>query len=165
MSDRLRIILSLLLGLVAIALYVLGYLTQPVQAIIEWSTESEVGTVGFDIYRATSADGDYQKINETLIPSSGDQFTGASYSYEDSTIEPGVTYYYQLEELEDTGNLTRMPDTVTFDSPAGINRTLSQINWTTVSVLLVLLAAIWLLFTPKRSRPQPDNATADRVQI
>ena len=152
MSDRVRVILSLLLGLVAIALFFLGYLTQPVEAIIRWSTESEVDTAGFHVYRATEIDGEYERVSTELQPSSGDPFSGASYTYTDDTIEPGQTYYYQQEEFETTGTVTRLVDTVAFESPAGVMRILAMMNWTVVSGLLVALAGIWLLPGPRRPR-------------
>ena len=32
-----------------------------------------------------------------------DSLTGSSYSFEDSNVQAGVTYYYMLEEIEGTG--------------------------------------------------------------
>ena len=74
--------------------------------IVEWSTESEVNLAGFNIYRSESPDGPYVKVNDTLIPAAPDPIAGGSYSYTDATAEPGVTYYYQLEDVELDGTAT-----------------------------------------------------------
>jgi hypothetical protein len=75
--------------------------------IVEWTTESEVNLAGFNIYRSESPDGPYVKLNDLLIPASPDPVTGGSYTYTDATAEPGVTYYYQLEDVELDGKATR----------------------------------------------------------
>ena len=80
--------------------------SQSGMVIVEWTTESEVNLAGFNIYRSESPDGPYVKLNETLIPASPDPVTGGSYSYVDTTAEPGVTYYYQLEDVELDGKAT-----------------------------------------------------------
>ncbi|HUS70902.1 MAG TPA: hypothetical protein VM075_09050 [Anaerolineae bacterium] len=74
--------------------------------IVEWTTESEVNLAGFNLYRSESPDGPYVKLNETLIPASPDPVTGGSYSYVDTTAESGMTYYYQLEDVELDGKAT-----------------------------------------------------------
>jgi hypothetical protein len=79
----------------------------PGTVLLEWTTESEVNLAGFNIYRSNSPDGPYAKLNETLIPASPDPVTGGSYSYTDSAAEPGVTYYYKLEDVELDGTATK----------------------------------------------------------
>ena len=74
--------------------------------IVEWTTESEVNLAGFNLYRSESPDGPYVKLNDTLIAASPDPVTGGSYSCTDATAEPGVTYYYQLEDVELDGKAT-----------------------------------------------------------
>ena len=36
--------------------------------VVRWSTESEVNTAGFNVYRSDSEDGPWTKINSQLIP-------------------------------------------------------------------------------------------------
>ena len=39
---------------------------------VEWSTETEMNTAGFNLYRGESADGPFDvKVNDQLIPSGG----------------------------------------------------------------------------------------------
>jgi hypothetical protein len=74
---------------------------------VEWTTASELSTVGFNLYRSDSQEGVYQKVNDELIPASPDPLIGGSYTYLDTQVKPGVTYYYQLEEVEAQGNGAR----------------------------------------------------------
>ncbi|MCX5903334.1 MAG: hypothetical protein NTV89_07650, partial [Proteobacteria bacterium] len=60
--------------------------------IMTWKTESEVNNAGFNIYRAETEDGDYVKINASLIPAKGSTTEGANYRYIDQTAKRGTTY-------------------------------------------------------------------------
>ncbi|MBN1887267.1 MAG: hypothetical protein JW850_04735 [Thermoflexales bacterium] len=77
----------------------------PGQVIIEWTTASEVNTAGFNLARADTPDGAYRQVNAELIPSSTDPMLGGQYTYTDSGVISGRTYYYQLEDVEYTGTL------------------------------------------------------------
>jgi hypothetical protein len=74
--------------------------------IVEWTTESEVDTAGFNIYRSESVEGPYIKINPELIPSSPDPILGGRYIYTDTNVVAGRTYYYKLEDVELGGTTT-----------------------------------------------------------
>ncbi len=71
---------------------------------VEWRTETEMNTIGFNLYRGESVEGPFDvKVNVQLIPSAADALTGGRYSYVDKTALAGMTYYYQLEEVELNG--------------------------------------------------------------
>ncbi len=73
---------------------------------VEWSTESEINTAGFNLYRGQSPDGPFDvKVNSQLIPPASDPMVGGEYTFEDKTALPGVTYYYQLQEIEKSGKV------------------------------------------------------------
>ncbi len=74
--------------------------------LLAWTTASEVDNEGFNIYRSEAEDGEYVKINDALIPAQGDPSTGASYSFVDTDVRPGKTYYYKLEDVDTSGNST-----------------------------------------------------------
>jgi hypothetical protein len=76
--------------------------TAPVR--VEWSTETEMNTAGFNLFRGESPDGPFDvKVNDQLIAPAQDPMTGGKYQYVDKTAKPGVTYYYRLEEVEKNG--------------------------------------------------------------
>ncbi|MBL7095704.1 DUF11 domain-containing protein [candidate division KSB1 bacterium] len=70
-----------------------------------WTTESEPNIAGFNIYRSNEENGEYSKINESMIPAQGNATTGASYSYTDKHAQEG-DYYYKLQvvSLDGTTN-------------------------------------------------------------
>lgn len=76
--------------------------------IIRWSTESEVDTAGYNIYRALDEAGPWQQINPRLIPGSSDPLRGGSYVFTDTQVLAGQTYWYELEEVELGGRQARL---------------------------------------------------------
>jgi hypothetical protein len=96
-----RVLRVLVLG--CLALWLTGCTAQ---VRVDWTTESEVNTAGFNLYRGESPDGPFDlKVNETLIPASPDPLLGGEYRYVDKSAHPGVTYYYQLQEVEKSGGV------------------------------------------------------------
>lgn len=146
MPMFLRLLATVLVLGAAVALWFSGRLLETPEAIITWSTESEVNTAGFHVYRALQPDGPYERATTELIPASPDAFTGGEYEFRDPTVEAGTTYYYQLEELETTGNFTRLPDVVEYGAR-------SEPNWVAVAALGTVLMLAWLLPGPAR---RPD---------
>jgi hypothetical protein len=71
-----------------------------------WTTASEVDNAGFNIYRSESADGTYEKINESLIAAQGSPTQGAAYEYIDKDVKSKKTYYYKLEDVNVNGTST-----------------------------------------------------------
>jgi hypothetical protein len=70
---------------------------------IEWVTETEFDTAGFNIYRSPLPEGEFVQINPQLIPGSPDPATGGAYVYADTDVQAGETYYYKLEDVEYSG--------------------------------------------------------------
>jgi len=71
-----------------------------------WTTASEVNNAGFNVYRAESADGNYEKINESLIAAQGSPTQSAAYEYVDKDVKSRKTYYYKLEDVNVNGTST-----------------------------------------------------------
>ncbi|MFK7804022.1 MAG: hypothetical protein AB8G95_20475 [Anaerolineae bacterium] len=80
---------------------------RPAPVTITWSTETEFDTAGFNIYRSDTLDGEYQQVNEQLLPGSAEAAAGASYTWIDKSAEPGRSYFYQLEDVEYSNNRTQ----------------------------------------------------------
>lgn len=114
-SQRLLVVLGILWLLLA-AIIVVSQFAQPTPIRIEWETETEVNTAGFNLYRATSRDGDFSKLNERLIPSEGGPSSGASYDYVDRDVEPGQRYFYQLEDVE-LDNSAQRHEIIEYEAP------------------------------------------------
>jgi hypothetical protein len=97
-------------GFIFIALVLGGFAWQKFtksEVVVEWTTASELSTVGFNLYRSDLIDGIYNKVNDELIPASPDPLTGGNYTYLDDQVSPGTTYYYQLEDVESDGSTSR----------------------------------------------------------
>jgi hypothetical protein len=75
--------------------------------LIVWETAVEIDNVGFNLYRSTSPDGPYLRLNQSLIPSRmpGSIF-GAVYTWLDENALPGTVYYYRLEDIGVKGQRT-----------------------------------------------------------
>jgi hypothetical protein len=72
---------------------------------LAWETGTEIDNAGFNLYRATSPDGPWTKVNGALIAAEGDPVAGASYSFLDEGLAPG-TYTYKLEDVDLNGVAT-----------------------------------------------------------
>jgi hypothetical protein len=77
---------------------------QTPRILVEWSTASELNTAGYNLYRSSSPGGDALRINSTLIHASIDPLSGGDYTFTDKDVDPGMRYYYQLEEVDSLGN-------------------------------------------------------------
>jgi hypothetical protein len=75
---------------------------------VRWATETEVDTLGFNLYRATMPEGQFQQINSYLILGAVDPLTGAEYEFVDWDVKPGRRYFYQLQEVEIDGTANRV---------------------------------------------------------
>ena len=73
---------------------------------LTWETGAEIDNAGFNLYRATTADGPYVQVNGALIAAQGDPTSGASYAYTDEGLAPGL-YFYKLEDV-DTGGVATL---------------------------------------------------------
>ena len=67
--------------------------------MITWSTQSELNNAGFFIKRSQQRDGEFKAINAVMIEGAGTTSEKQSYTYEDTTAQPNVIYYYQIEEI------------------------------------------------------------------
>ena len=72
--------------------------------VITWSTQSELNNAGFFIKRSQQRDGEFKVINATMIAGAGTTSEKQFYTYNDSTAQPNVVYYYQIEDVSLDGN-------------------------------------------------------------
>ena len=67
--------------------------------VITWSTQSELNNAGFFIKRAQQRDGQFKVINATMVPGAGTTSEKQFYTFTDTTAQPNVVYYYQIEDV------------------------------------------------------------------
>jgi hypothetical protein len=142
--------LSVLTLLTLILAGYVGYSSRQSRVVIEWSTASELETVGFNVYRSESPDGVGEKINEQLIPAASDPLSGGDYQFVDTTARPGQAYYYWLEDVGASGKVGRNGPIET-NSAAGMG-----IEWLLLAVLAGTLVWGWIGLL--RSRPAVSSA-------
>ncbi|MCU0507895.1 MAG: hypothetical protein MUC34_05790 [Anaerolineae bacterium] len=106
---------------------------------VTWETETEMNTAGFNLYRSTSPDGPFEeKVNTELIPPSADPLTGKEYTYLDKGAQAGITYYYELQEVERDGSVNKF-------GPIRVRT--SSLQWQQVALLggmALVVLFIWL---------------------
>lgn len=115
-----ELIIIALIAIAAILMIVIGAQSSGTAITVEWSTASELNTAGFNLYRGDSKDGPYTRINPELIPASPDPLVGGTYTFTDTNVLPGHTYYYQVEEVETSG-ATNRPGLVEVTADSGFN--------------------------------------------
>jgi len=125
-------------------LLVLAACATPVR--VDWTTESESNTAGFNLYRGESPEGPFPvKVNEQIIPPSPDPLLGGDYRFIDKSAKPGVTYYYQLQEVEKSG-------AVNVYGPVEVRA--AGLGWRHAALLLLLVGGVIVLWLfPKPTRP------------
>lgn len=69
---------------------------------LHWETISEIDNLGFNLWRSAQSGGDYERVNDTLIPSQALGTGGASYQFTEQDIADG-RWYYKLESISATG--------------------------------------------------------------
>lgn len=73
------------------------------QIVITWSTQSELNNAGFFIKRSQQKDGEFKVVNPTMVPGAGTTSEKQFYTYTDTTAQPNVVYYYQIEDVSFDG--------------------------------------------------------------
>ena len=77
--------------------------------MLRWKTGTEIGNIGFNIYRSESEDSGYVKINGDIIPAKGSSTHGAVYRFKDGNVEAGKAYWYKLEDIDSGGSTQHGP--------------------------------------------------------
>jgi hypothetical protein len=73
------------------------------QVRLDWATATEIDNAAFYIQRSLSENGTYQRVSPRF-DSQGDEVTGWTYSWVDSEVVPGTTYWYRLEAVDTSDN-------------------------------------------------------------
>jgi hypothetical protein len=91
----------------ALAVELLNFTAEPNESgvVLTWQTATERDNAGFNILRSEQRMGEYVQLNNSLIPTRGNN-EGATYSLVDNTIIKGKVYYYQLQDISFSENRT-----------------------------------------------------------
>ena len=71
--------------------------------LLEWTTASERGLLGWNVYRSERPTGPFVRLNDVAIPAYGDGTADTGYIFVDGGAREGRRYYYVLEGLTTTG--------------------------------------------------------------
>lgn len=108
------------IGPIGIELYALSAKREDAHVLVEWSTASEINTVGFFVNRA-SADGDYERVHNDIIAARGTSRQGAHYQFIDQDDVPDDAIY-KLEEICCDG-VSLFYGPITVEQPSGVAET------------------------------------------
>lgn len=89
---------------------------------VSWSTVSEEETDGFNVWRSTEVTTPVDQLNSELIPAqNAGTPQGASYEWEDTEAEQGITYYYWLEVVDSDGSTSLVgPTSAVINEPLSV---------------------------------------------
>jgi hypothetical protein len=74
------------------------------KVVLRWATASESQNLGFNVYRSTSPNGPFTKLNPQVIPGLGTSGTGQEYGWVDDSVDASTdTYYYYLKDVSLSG--------------------------------------------------------------
>lgn len=100
--DKLILFFLFILSFVILVFGLSALLNPSVE--LSWKTETEVDTLGFDVYRKNLEDNnDFRKITSEIIFAQGSSISGSTYSFTDDGVKSGDTYNYQLYEIQLNG--------------------------------------------------------------
>jgi hypothetical protein len=71
--------------------------------ILEWTTASEKGLVGWIVYRSPTPGGPFSRLNAVAIPAFGDSTAETGYIFIDDSARRENRYYYRIEGFTDLG--------------------------------------------------------------
>lgn len=70
---------------------------------VQWETRTEPWTSGYFVWRGEKRDGSYARIHHHIIAAQGGDTWGGFYTFDDYGVVSGKTYYYKIQEIEESG--------------------------------------------------------------
>jgi hypothetical protein len=83
-----------------------AYVNDKNQTVLEWKTDSEIGTLGFLLDRLNEQSGEYEAVTDDLLPGMLTPPQGGTYRYVDTAAEPGAEHTYRVVEVAVNGEDT-----------------------------------------------------------
>ncbi len=109
------IIIIAALGVAGVGIY--RYVSQPSGYVLTWTTENTLDILGFHVYRADEAEGEYEQITDRPIAPTDDPFADSDYQYVDESAENGTRYYYKLKTIYRDGASELMENPIILPPP------------------------------------------------
>jgi hypothetical protein len=75
--------------------------------VLSWTTASEKGLVGWNVFRSEEPSGPFTRLNGVAVPAYGDSDSDTGYLYVDDKARPGRRYYYLVEGINSLGLVER----------------------------------------------------------
>jgi hypothetical protein len=123
--------------------------------LVTWETASELDNVGFNLYRSETEEGPYVQLNETLIPPQfPGEVMGGYYEWPDTDVQPGVTYFYKLEDIDVKGvsTLHGPVSTMVISAPAAVGLRSVSARGVATALALGLTMVLGLVVVYRRRR-------------
>ncbi len=73
--------------------------------LLQWTTKTETNNLGFHIYRSSTLDGPWMKVNPSIIPGNCTSSAENKYSFIDTDIQNFSKIYYKIEQLDTDGSV------------------------------------------------------------
>ncbi|MCW5202075.1 hypothetical protein VU12_03950 [Desulfobulbus sp. US4] len=100
-----------------------AYVDSNHKVVLEWTTASEIGTIGFILERLNEQSGKYQAVTKQMLPGMLTPPHGGTYRYVDKKAEIGRSYTYRVVEVAvNNQGVTAGPYTVQAQQPLPVNK-------------------------------------------
>ena len=88
---------------------------------LTWSARNQSSLYGYLIYRAERRQGPFLRVNDDIVrvDEKATDETASRYRWVDTTVAPGVTYYYYLDTVSLQGRKSRFSGVLKKTAPQG----------------------------------------------
>ena len=85
----------------------------PPRITLRWTTASELDNYGFFVMRSDVEEGPFKPLHPKAIPGAGNSEMPHKYSYDDTAVEMGRTYFYYVESVSTRGEREKFTPVIT----------------------------------------------------
>jgi len=85
----------------------------PLRITLRWTTASELDNYGFFVMRSDVEEGPFKPLHPKAIAGAGNSEMPHKYSYDDTAVEIGKTYFYYVESVSTRGEREKFTPVIT----------------------------------------------------
>jgi hypothetical protein len=74
---------------------------------LSWKATREEGVYGYVVYRASAREGPFLRVGREIVHVSDEAGETHAYTFTDTTVEAGKTYFYYLDTVSTGGQKAR----------------------------------------------------------